>query len=104
MRIIGGKFKGLRINPPGKLPVRPTTDRSKEALFNVLEYKLNLSGAEALDLFAGTGSVSFELASRGVHGVRAVDGGHDALRAARALGLLTGAEHLLRERSAISAH
>lgn len=47
---------------------------------------------------------ALELASRGVHGVRAVDGGHDALRAARALGLLTGAEHLLRERSAISAH
>lgn len=73
MRIIGGKFKGLHINPPGKLPVRPTTDRSKEALFNVLEYKLNLSGAEALDLFAGTGSVSFELASRGVESVLAMD-------------------------------
>lgn len=47
---------------------------------------------------------ALELASRGVRGVRAVDGGHDALRAARALGLLCDAEHLLRERSAISAH
>lgn len=47
---------------------------------------------------------ALELNSRGVHGVRAVDGGHDALRASRALGLLSDAEHLLRERSAISAH
>ena len=47
---------------------------------------------------------ALELASRGVRGVRAVDGGHDALRAVRALGLLANAEHLLRERSAISAH
>ncbi len=47
---------------------------------------------------------ALELASRGVRGVRAVDGGHDALREARALGLLADAEHLLRERSAISAH
>lgn len=47
---------------------------------------------------------SLELHYRGVAGVRAVDGGHDALRAARALGLLTDADHLLRERSAISAH
>lgn len=47
---------------------------------------------------------ALELHSRGVRGVRAVDGGHDALRAAGALGLLSDAEHLLRERSAISAH
>lgn len=47
---------------------------------------------------------ALELASRGVRGIRAVDGGHEALRSARALGLLTDADHLIRERSAISAH
>jgi len=64
VRIIGGEKKGLLIQPPKGLPVRPTTDRAKESLFNILESRLTLSGIQVLDLFAGTGNMSFEFASR----------------------------------------
>ncbi len=73
MRIIGGQYGGLRLHPPTNLPVRPTTDIAKEALFNILENKLTLQECTCLDLFAGTGNISFELASRGVMSVDAVD-------------------------------
>lgn len=67
MRIISGELGGRRFNPPGKMPhTRPTTDIAKEGLFNVLENNLNLSSLKTLDLFGGTGSISYELASRGV--------------------------------------
>ncbi|WP_396179566.1 RsmD family RNA methyltransferase, partial [Flavobacterium sp.] len=74
MRIISGKYKGRRISPPKNLPVRPTTDMSKEALFNVLNNHFNFSGLKVLDLFAGTGNISYEFASRGCDNVIAVDG------------------------------
>lgn len=73
MRIIGGKIGGLRLNPPTNLPVRPTTDIAKEALFNILQNRLEFEGLNCLDLFAGTGNISFELASRGVEHVDSVD-------------------------------
>jgi 16S rRNA (guanine966-N2)-methyltransferase len=73
MRIISGKYKGRRIFPPKNLPVRPTTDMSKEALFNVLNNHFNLSGLKVLDLFAGTGNISFEFASRGSDNITSVD-------------------------------
>lgn len=73
MRIIGGKIGGLRLNPPTNLPVRPTTDVAKEALFNILQNRLEFDGLNCLDLFAGTGNISFELASRGVEHVDSVD-------------------------------
>lgn len=73
MRIIGGKAAGLRLNPPQNLPVRPTTDIAKEALFNILNNKIDFDGLECLDLFAGTGNISFELASRGAGKVTSVD-------------------------------
>jgi len=73
MRIIGGKIGGLRLNPPSNLPVRPTTDIAKEALFNILQNRLEFDGLNCLDLFAGTGNISFELASRGVEHVDSVD-------------------------------
>ena len=73
MRIISGKLKGRRIIAPKKLPVRPTTDRAKEALFNILNHRLNWNSIRSLDLFAGTGNISFELASRGVEQLTAVD-------------------------------
>ena len=73
MRIIGGKIGGLRLNPPTNLPVRPTTDIAKEALFNILQNRLEFDGLNCLDLFAGTGNISFELASRGVEHVDSVD-------------------------------
>ncbi|WP_257667834.1 16S rRNA (guanine(966)-N(2))-methyltransferase RsmD [Parapedobacter tibetensis] len=73
MRIIGGSRAGLRLHPPPNLPVRPTTDMAKEALFNILQNRIDFEGIHALDLFAGTGNIAFELASRGAAHVTAVD-------------------------------
>jgi len=73
MRIIRGNWKSRRINPPANLPVRPTTDLAKEALFNVLENTLDFDDLEVLDLFAGTGNISFEFASRGAQQVTAIE-------------------------------
>ncbi|MEO8532808.1 MAG: RsmD family RNA methyltransferase [Flavobacterium sp.] len=74
MRIISGKYKGRRIFPPKNLPVRPTTDMSKEALFNVLNNHFSFEGLKVLDLFSGTGNISFEFASRGSAPITSVDG------------------------------
>lgn len=66
MRIITGKYGGRKINPPAKMPyTRPTTDVAKEGLFNILENNIAIQGIKTLDLFGGTGSISYELASRG---------------------------------------
>lgn len=66
MRIIAGKYGGLRIHPPARMPhTRPTTDAAREGIFNLLQNALDLEGIRTLELFAGTGAVSFELASRG---------------------------------------
>jgi 16S rRNA (guanine966-N2)-methyltransferase len=66
MRIISGKFGGRRINPPAKMPyTRPTTDIAKEGLFNILQNRIDFEGIKTLDLFGGTGNISYELASRG---------------------------------------
>ncbi len=73
MRIISGKYKGRRIFPPKGLPVRPTTDMSKEALFNVLNNHFDFEGLKILDLFAGTGNISYEFASRGSTPITSVD-------------------------------
>ena len=73
MRIISGKCKGRVIAPPKNLRARPTTDFAKENIFNVLGNWIDFEGVEALDLFAGTGSISYELASRGASGVIAVE-------------------------------
>ncbi|MEJ7693009.1 16S rRNA (guanine(966)-N(2))-methyltransferase RsmD [Daejeonella sp.] len=73
MRIIGGKLKGQRLNPPAKLPVRPTTDSAKEALFNILSNQLDFESLKVLDLFSGTGNISLEFASRGAPSVTSVD-------------------------------
>lgn len=67
MRIIGGEHGGRRINPPSKMPyTRPTTDIAKEGLFNILQNSVDFENTRSLDLFGGTGSISYELASRGV--------------------------------------
>lgn len=73
MRIISGALKGRRLIAPKKLPVRPTTDRSKEALFNILQHQYNWEDICVLDLFTGTGSISYEFGSRGVRNITAVD-------------------------------
>ena len=66
MRIISGKYGGRRIHPPTNMPhTRPTTDIAKEGLFNILHNRVAIDGALTLDLFGGTGCISYELASRG---------------------------------------
>lgn len=73
MRIISGKYKGRRIQAPKKLPVRPTTDLAKESLFNILNNHFNFSELKILELFAGTGNISYEFASRGATPILCVD-------------------------------
>ena len=74
MRIIGGEHGGRRFNPPGNMPyTRPTTDVAKEGLFNVLQNNLDFEELKTLDLFGGTGSISYELASRGVRDLTIVE-------------------------------
>lgn len=66
MRIIGGRLKGKTINPPQNYKARPTTDFAREALFNILDNEYEFDGLMVLDLFGGTGAISFEFGSRGV--------------------------------------
>jgi 16S rRNA (guanine966-N2)-methyltransferase len=73
MRIVSGKYKGKRINAPGNLPVRPTTDMAKEALFNILNNDYYFDQIAVLDLFSGIGSICFEFASRGTTDIISVD-------------------------------
>lgn len=73
MRIISGTYKGRRITAPKNLPVRPTTDFAKEALFNILRVRYYFEELTVLDLFSGTGNISFEFASRGVQNITSVD-------------------------------
>lgn len=73
IRIISGTHKSRRLQAPKNLPVRPTTDRAKEALFNILAGKVPWTEAVVLDLYSGTGNISYECASRGCPAVTAVD-------------------------------
>ena len=74
MRIIGGSAGGRRFTPPGNMPhTRPTTDVAKEGLFNVIENNLEIDSLKVLDLFGGTGSISYELASRGCSDITTVE-------------------------------
>lgn len=74
MRIISGKFGGRRINPPAKMPyTRPTTDIAKGGLFNILHTRIDFEDAKTLDLFGGTGYISYELASRGASDLTIVE-------------------------------
>ena len=76
MRIVGGKFKGLHLATPADQSTRPTSDRVREAVFNILAHGiagLELDGARVLDLFAGTGALGFEALSRGARHCQFVD-------------------------------
>ncbi|HTE25101.1 RsmD family RNA methyltransferase [Flavitalea sp.] len=74
MRIIGGDIGGRRISPPANMPhTRPTTDVAKEGLFNVIENNLDISSLKVLDIFGGTGSISYEMASRGCMDITTVE-------------------------------
>ena len=73
MRIISGLYRGKRIHPPGNFKARPTTDFAKENLFNILIHQYDLEEMDVLDLFSGTGSISYEFASRGARSVLAIE-------------------------------
>ena len=74
MRIISGELGGRRFNPPNSMPnTRPTTDTAKEGLFNIIENNITLIGARSLDLFGGTGNISYELFSRGVRDLTIIE-------------------------------
>ncbi len=73
MRIIGGRLKGRQITPPQGYKARPTTDFAREGLFNVLDNEYEFQDLKVLDLFGGTGAVSFEFASRGASRVWCVE-------------------------------
>jgi 16S rRNA (guanine966-N2)-methyltransferase len=73
LRIIGGKYKGRRIVPPSNFKARPTTDFAREGLFNILNNRVDFESIEVLDLFSGTGSISYEFASRGASTVHLVE-------------------------------
>ena len=73
MRIISGEYGRRRIQPPKNLPVRPTTDIAKEGLFNILTNKISFSGKSVLDLFSGTGAISYEFLSRGSSPVTSIE-------------------------------
>jgi 16S rRNA (guanine966-N2)-methyltransferase len=73
MRIISGEHKGRVINAPKSLPVRPTTDFAKESIFNILNNHFDFEGLKILDLFCGTGNITYEFASRGSTDITCVD-------------------------------
>ncbi|MRT15946.1 methyltransferase domain-containing protein [Vitellibacter sp. q18] len=80
MRIISGTHKGRKLIAPKNLPVRPTTDFAKEALFNILRVRYYFDEMNVLDLFSGTGNISFEFASRGVPNITSVDSHHGCVQ------------------------
>ncbi len=80
MRIISGKNKGKKISIPKNLPVRPTTDQSKEAIFNIINNIYYFDELNVLDLFSGSGNISYEFASRGVKNIKCVDNNSNCVR------------------------
>ena len=83
MRIIGGKFKGLRLLPPDGYNIRPTSDRLKESLFSIIasnKYKINIDSSNVLDICSGTGSLGIESFSRGAISVYFIDKDHRSIK------------------------
>jgi 16S rRNA (guanine966-N2)-methyltransferase len=99
MRIVSGKYRGRRLQPPVNLPVRPTTDFAKEGLFNVLNNQVDFGSLRVLDLFTGTGSIAFEFLSRGVISVTAVDSNPRCIQFIRKTAEGLGADNITPVRS-----
>ncbi len=76
MRIISGKFRSRQIHPPKDFAARPTTDFAKEGLFNIIDINFNIPDIRVLDIFSGTGSISYEFLSRGCTDIVALDISH----------------------------
>ena len=92
MRIVGGKFKGFRLTAPSGQSIRPTSDRSREAIFNILSHGLGFKfdGITVLDLFSGTGALGFEALSRGANRVVFIDNKISAIKNIRSNGRSIG--------------
>lgn len=92
MRIVGGDFSGRRFSPPANIPARPTTDVAKEGLFNTLENLMDFEDTKTCDIFGGTGSISYELASRGAGDLTLIERDATSIqfikKTAQALGIL----------------
>ena len=73
MRIISGTYRGKQIRPPRNFKARPTTDFARESLFNIISHQFDMEDLDVLDLFGGTGAISYEFASRGVRSVVTVE-------------------------------
>jgi 16S rRNA (guanine966-N2)-methyltransferase len=73
LRIIGGSYRGRRIVPPHGFKARPTTDFARESLFNILNNRVDFEEIRVLDLFSGTGSISYEFASRGTKEIHLIE-------------------------------
>ena len=73
MRIISGTHRSRQFHIPDNLGIRPTTDFAKEALFNILQHRIDLEGMKVLDLFGGSGSMSYEFASRGAAEITSIE-------------------------------
>ena len=82
MRVIGGKYKGLKLIPPDGTKIRPTSDRLKESLFSIItsnKYKINIDSCNVLDICSGTGSLGIESLSRGAISVYFIDKDHRSI-------------------------
>ena len=83
MRIIGGKYRGLKLLPPDSLNIRPTSDRLKESLFSIItsnKYKIHINNSNVLDICSGTGSLGIESLSRGAKSVFFIDKDHRSIK------------------------
>ncbi|MGB0391254.1 MAG: 16S rRNA (guanine(966)-N(2))-methyltransferase RsmD [Salibacteraceae bacterium] len=80
MRIIQGKYRSKRISAPSNLPVRPTTDMAKEGLFNIINNEFYIENLVVLDLFSGTGNISYEFCSRDAKSVTSIDNNYNCIK------------------------
>ena len=83
MRIIGGKYRGLKLLPPDSFNIRPTSDRLKESLFSIInsnKYKIHIDNSNVLDICSGTGSLGIESLSRGAKSVFFIDKDHRSIK------------------------
>ena len=80
MRIISGEKKGKKISPPKNLLIRPTTDKAKEALFNIITNIYDITNCSILDIYSGSGNISYEFASRGAKKIISVDSNRNCIK------------------------
>ena len=80
MRIISGEKKGKKISPPKNLLIRPTTDKAKEALFNIITNIYDITNCNILDIYSGSGNISYEFASRGAKKIISVDSNRNCIK------------------------